>query len=59
MRNGLYYINKHRDFLNVRGEYNFLIKWETKKLLLEKHRIANLRALIRGVRDYKRKKKGR
>ena len=59
VRNGLYYINKHRDFLNVKGEYRFLIKWELKKLLLEKHRIANLKALIRGVRDYKRKKKGR
>lgn len=56
VRNGLYYINKHKDFLNVREERSFLIKWEIKKLLLEKHRIANLKALIRGVRDFKRKK---
>lgn len=57
VRNALYYIDKHKDFLNVRGEYVFLIKWEVKKLLLEKQRLKNLRALLRGVRDYKRKKR--
>lgn len=55
VRNSLYYINKYRDFLNIRQEYAFLIKWEVKKILLEKNKIANLQALIRGVRDYKHK----
>ncbi len=59
VRNALYYIDKHKDFLNVRGEYVFLIKWEAKKLFLEKHKLENFRALLKGVRDYKRKKKGR
>lgn len=56
VRNALYYINKHRDFLNIKEEYVFLLKWEIKKLILEKRKIANFKSLINGIRDYKSKK---
>ncbi len=59
VRNSLYYIDKYKDVLNTRQEYAFVMKWELKKLLLEKNKTENFRALKRGVRDYKCKKKGK
>lgn len=53
VRNSLYYINKHKEYLSVSEEYRHIIKWELKKILLEKDRIANMKAIIKGIRDFK------
>ena len=54
VRNCLYYIYKYSANLDVRYERKHLLKWEIKKIVLEPHKIGNISAIIRGVKDYKR-----
>ena len=54
VRNCLYYIYKYRQNLDVRYERKHLLKWEIKKIVLEPHKISNISAIIRGVKDYRR-----
>lgn len=54
VRNSLYYIHKYKRHLSSSAEYKHLIKWELKKILLERDKIANIKAIVRGIRDYKK-----
>ena len=54
VRNCLYYIHKYSQNLDVRYERKHLLKWEIKKIVLEPHKIGNISAIIRGIKDYKR-----
>lgn len=53
VRNSLYYIRKYEKYINVKAEMNHVVKWEVKKLFLEKNRLANLKAIRNGYHDYK------
>ena len=53
VRNALYYINKYSDSLDVRYEKNHLIKWEMKKFFLERNKIKNIKAALKGIHDYR------
>ena len=54
VRNGLYYINKYSDLLDVKYEKKKMIKWELKKIFHEKKRINQLKAIAAGIKDAKR-----
>lgn len=56
VRNSLYYINKYNDILDVSFERKKLIKWETKKILLEKNKLKTISSVIKGFNDYRRKR---
>lgn len=53
VRNSLYYINKYKKYINYKNEYKKIIKWEIKKILLESNKYANIKALSKGIKDYK------
>ena len=57
VRNGLFYINKYKKWLNVSYERKHLVKWETKKILLEPNKIKNIKAIILATRDYRKRLK--
>ena len=57
VRNSLYYINKYADIIDKKSEIKKLIKWEIKKVLLEKNKIKTMKSIYRGFRDYKDKLK--
>ena len=51
VRNSLYYQYKYKKHINYKKERNFFIKWEVKKLLLEKHKVLLVKSIIRGIHD--------
>lgn len=53
VRNALYYQNKYRKYLDMRYEISHMIRWQIKKLLIEPHKVENIKAIIRGIQDYK------
>lgn len=55
VRNALYYIKVHEKSIDVKVEKRKLIKWEIKKIILEKNRIETIKSIIRGIKDYKAK----
>lgn len=57
VRNALYYMHKYKDSINIRYERSFLMRWEIKKIILEKNKIANIWSIVRGVMDFKTRKR--
>lgn len=55
IRNGLYYIHKHKKVINVSHERKIMIKWELRKIFLEKRKGENIKAIIKGIHDYRAK----
>lgn len=53
VRNALYYMYKYKDYINLRYERGFLLRWELKKIILEKNKIENIRSIARGIKDFK------
>ncbi|MCR5047384.1 MAG: glycosyltransferase [Saccharofermentans sp.] len=53
VRNGVYYINKYKDLLNVRVERNNMVKWEIKKLVHEGKKYEQFKAILSGIKDAK------
>jgi len=58
VRNALYYQYKYHDYLDMKYEVNHLLKWEVKKIFLEKNKIANIKAIIKGIYDYRTRIRG-
>jgi rhamnosyltransferase len=54
VRNALYYRKIYRDRINQKSELRKIIKWEAKKILLEKEKVAKVKALIKGIKDYRK-----
>ena len=58
VRNALYYMYKYQDIIDLKYERGFLLRWEIKKIILEKNKMDNIRSIARGIKDfrmYKRK----
>lgn len=51
VRNALYYIRNYGNYIDSRTEILRVIKWEMKKLLLEGHKLKNIKAIVDGIRD--------
>lgn len=53
VRNSHYYIRKYREYIDVNAERNHIFRWEIKKIILEPRKIENIKAIIKGIKDYK------
>ena len=51
VRNAIYYRYKHRGSINTAREKRAVFRWVMLKLLFEKHKTAQLKAVMRGKRD--------
>ena len=51
VRNALYYIRHYGSFIDTRTEIIRVIKWEMKKVLLERHRLENIKAIFDAIHD--------
>lgn len=51
VRNQIYYMKKHKTFLNIGKQRLFLIGYIGKRIIFEQNRIASLRAVVRGIKD--------
>ena len=57
VRNGLIYIHRYRDLLNVHLEKQKILKWEIKKIVLEKNKLKQLKSIYDGIKDFWKMKK--
>lgn len=57
VRNSLYFINKYKKHLNTKIEYNRVLKWEIKKIILEPEKIKKIQSIMKGYIDYRREVK--
>lgn len=51
VRNQIYYMKKHKSFLNMGQQRLFLIGYIGKRIVFEKNRVASFKAVIRGIKD--------
>ena len=51
VRNQIYYMKKHKSFLNMGQQSFFLIGYIVKRIIFEKNRVASSKAVIRGIKD--------
>lgn len=51
VRNQIYYMKKHKSFLNMGQQRLFLIGYIGKRIIFEKNRVASFKAVIRGIKD--------
>ncbi len=54
VRNALYYIQKYKAYIDSRSERLKVLRWELKKLLLEKNRWKTIKSIRLAIRDYKK-----
>lgn len=54
VRNSLFYQAKYKQHIDAKKERAFMLKWELKKLLLEKNKIKNIKSILKGYRDYQK-----
>ena len=51
VRNQIYYMKKHKLFLNIGHQRLFLMGYIGKRIVFEKNRVASFKAVIRGIKD--------
>ena len=51
VRNQIYYMKKHKSFLNMGQQRLFLTGYIGKRIVFEKNRVASFKAVIRGIKD--------
>lgn len=51
VRNGIFYIRTYHQYISVKKEIYFMVKWELKKIIFERYRIRQLRAIFHGITD--------
>lgn len=57
VRNALYYIYKYKESIDLRYERGFILRWELKKIILERNRLETVRSIVRGIKDFKARKR--